>query len=203
MGSDDHGMVTVERFNGMCFQWKKKYLMEQRKCCELCGSQRGLELHHIIPKSLGGTDELENLILICRKCHSLLTPRSILSNPKNKYKAFRGWINREELYTVLNWIAAIEHCSFDWQDILDAISYLSVDRPGGERIDKPESPGWDFEAIEKAIRKTGFTIYRDIDSDAEATYVQKGSSERRGNGTEIGVRTAARQTRSSGIISFR
>jgi len=40
--------------------------------CVNCG-QTGTELHvhHIIPKSKGGTDELDNLVTLCVKCHSI------------------------------------------------------------------------------------------------------------------------------------
>ena len=47
--------------------------------CELCGSTRGLEAHHIIPIAFGGDDSEENILCVCAKCHGLLTPRSILS----------------------------------------------------------------------------------------------------------------------------
>lgn len=46
--------------------------------CELCGSKRGLELHHCIPCSLGGDTE-DNLILVCAGCHAKLTPKSALT----------------------------------------------------------------------------------------------------------------------------
>ena len=48
------------------------------KQCELCGSRRGLEVHHIIPFSLGGDDSAENLIALCQSCHAKLTPKSLL-----------------------------------------------------------------------------------------------------------------------------
>lgn len=55
-------------------------LLHDAKKCELCGYTRGLEVHHIIPVSFGGPEEdADNMIVICRKCHSLLTPRSILT----------------------------------------------------------------------------------------------------------------------------
>lgn len=37
--------------------------------CKICGSNDTLELHHIIPKSYGGDDSIENLQWLCKKCH--------------------------------------------------------------------------------------------------------------------------------------
>ena len=38
--------------------------------CRCCGLKKGtLEVHHIIYKSKGGSDDLDNLITLCRKCH--------------------------------------------------------------------------------------------------------------------------------------
>lgn len=56
--------------------------------CDLCGSCIGLEVHHIIPVSLGGEDSKENEICLCKKCHALLTPTSILTKAalQNKKK---------------------------------------------------------------------------------------------------------------------
>lgn len=47
--------------------------------CELCGSHRELQAHHIIPIVLGGDDSYENLLCVCKKCHSLLTPHKLLT----------------------------------------------------------------------------------------------------------------------------
>lgn len=38
------------------------------KCTE-CGSTNRLEIHHIIQRSNGGSDEINNLITLCLKCH--------------------------------------------------------------------------------------------------------------------------------------
>jgi len=41
--------------------------------CGNCGRffriNNGLEIHHIIFKSLGGSDDIENCICLCRNCH--------------------------------------------------------------------------------------------------------------------------------------
>ena len=37
--------------------------------CMQCGSKNNLHLHHKIPKSYGGTNEIDNLVTLCNKCH--------------------------------------------------------------------------------------------------------------------------------------
>lgn len=39
------------------------------KHCRNCKTERGLDLHHVIFRSLGGKDVAENLILLCQRCH--------------------------------------------------------------------------------------------------------------------------------------
>jgi len=49
----------------------REYLLEKfgRKCC-YCGKENiPLEIEHIIPKSRGGTDRIDNLCLSCRECN--------------------------------------------------------------------------------------------------------------------------------------
>ena len=62
---------------------RNKYAMSQLikevGKCELCGSKRGLEVHHIIPISFGGDDVDENKIVVCCGCHAKLTPRRLLT----------------------------------------------------------------------------------------------------------------------------
>ncbi len=37
--------------------------------CRACGSKHGLEVHHVLMRSLGGKDDAGNLIALCRDCH--------------------------------------------------------------------------------------------------------------------------------------
>lgn len=48
--------------------------------CGWCGSKDNLEIDHIIPRSLGGTNDLKNLRILCRDCHR---PRR---NPRNSWQ---------------------------------------------------------------------------------------------------------------------
>ena len=54
-------------------------LIHQVGRCELCGSKRGLEAHHIVPLIFGGPDTEDNLLVVCCSCHAKLTPRKLLT----------------------------------------------------------------------------------------------------------------------------
>jgi len=57
-------------------------LLKDHQQCELCGSTINLEVHHIIPVMFQmGTVDLnveDNMIVLCSRCHSALTPKSLL-----------------------------------------------------------------------------------------------------------------------------
>ncbi len=38
--------------------------------CALCGCRDGLQIHHAVPRRVGGSDFAENLITLCSKCHA-------------------------------------------------------------------------------------------------------------------------------------
>jgi len=37
--------------------------------CARCGADRGFEIDHILPKSRGGPDDLDNYQVLCRNCN--------------------------------------------------------------------------------------------------------------------------------------
>lgn len=39
-------------------------------CCAYCGKPRGIEVHHYIERSRGGLGIEENLICLCKRCHT-------------------------------------------------------------------------------------------------------------------------------------
>ena len=51
---------------------KKKAWMRDFLACQKCGVKLGYshaDFHHILPRSKGGTDEVDNLVTVCRPCH--------------------------------------------------------------------------------------------------------------------------------------
>ena len=47
---------------------KNQIIKRDKGLCRACGSI-GKEIHHITPVVFGGTDDIENLILLCYICH--------------------------------------------------------------------------------------------------------------------------------------
>ena len=39
------------------------------KVCFNCGGTESIELHHIVPLRLGGTNNLSNIVVLCHRCH--------------------------------------------------------------------------------------------------------------------------------------
>lgn len=38
--------------------------------CALCDDVRGLQIHHAMPRSVGGSDDEMNLVTLCWRCHA-------------------------------------------------------------------------------------------------------------------------------------
>jgi len=50
-------------------------------CCANCGSVENLTVHHKQPLSLGGDNNIDNLILLCKECHEGGHGRKFLNRP--------------------------------------------------------------------------------------------------------------------------
>ena len=48
---------------------ENKFFVSQENSCEYCGSKDNLQWEHIIPKSKGGPDSIDNMVLSCQKCN--------------------------------------------------------------------------------------------------------------------------------------
>jgi len=56
-----------KRYEGKNF--REKVLKRDGYTCQICGSKKNLEAHHIVPRSKGGTNLVENGITLCKDCH--------------------------------------------------------------------------------------------------------------------------------------
>ena len=53
--------------------WKhlRKMALERDKYqCQLCGSAKNIQVHHISYENLGCEEEIDDLVCLCSKCHS-------------------------------------------------------------------------------------------------------------------------------------
>lgn len=53
---------------------RHEVLRRDNRCCQVCGREHSGQVHHVIPRSKGGTDDFSNLITLCGKCHMLISP---------------------------------------------------------------------------------------------------------------------------------
>ncbi len=61
------------------FRFRRNRLRAMQRdggCCRLCGSTDALSMHHVRPRSLGGSDEVKNLATVCLVCHDALHQRA-------------------------------------------------------------------------------------------------------------------------------
>eukprot|EP01045_Picozoa_sp_COSAG04_P013163 COSAG04_NODE_918_length_9425_cov_1.980270_9_plen_344_part_00 len=59
---------VIHRPSGRGFA-KHAYQQHRKKACEQCDSTDSLEVHHVTPRSHGGTDDESNLMTFCHSCH--------------------------------------------------------------------------------------------------------------------------------------
>ncbi|EMA31432.1 HNH endonuclease [Halobiforma nitratireducens] len=75
MGSrGDDGDRPDERGYGEGWeQLRQETLRRDGYACTRCGADdRTLQAHHVVPRSQGGPDDLENLLTLCRPCHGVI-----------------------------------------------------------------------------------------------------------------------------------
>lgn len=68
-------MDNREEYERLRAEWERDGLlrtMAERtlgKVCYNCGSTEGIEMHHVVPLKLGGTNNLSNIVVLCHRCH--------------------------------------------------------------------------------------------------------------------------------------
>lgn len=72
---------------------KKSYLLErENRCCIYCGihaSKAKMEIEHVIPRSRGGADSLNNLVLSCHACNQAKGNQDVQTYLKGKPSVLR------------------------------------------------------------------------------------------------------------------
>lgn len=75
------------------YEDKRAYLLErENRCCIYCdvhASKAKMEVEHVVPKSKGGTDSLNNLVLACHECNQAKGSLSLAQFLKGKPTVLR------------------------------------------------------------------------------------------------------------------
>ena len=50
---------------------RKRVYQREGWACAVCSSNRQLEVHHIIKRSRGGSNDVQNLVCLCHDCHCI------------------------------------------------------------------------------------------------------------------------------------
>lgn len=61
---------------------KRRVLARDGHRCQNCGGRTELHVHHIVPINKGGTSDPNNLVTICRACHTMIHPHMRTWNPR-------------------------------------------------------------------------------------------------------------------------
>jgi 5-methylcytosine-specific restriction endonuclease McrA len=58
--------------SGSTSAWRKlrEQVIRRDGCCQMCGTEERLSVDHIVPRTLGGSDSLDNLQVLCSSCNS-------------------------------------------------------------------------------------------------------------------------------------
>jgi hypothetical protein len=79
---DDHGELLGigRRTSAVSPKLRRAVLLRDGQCrVPGCARRRGLEVHHLVPRSRGGLDEIANLSCVCPAHHRLLIPHGLLA----------------------------------------------------------------------------------------------------------------------------
>ena len=82
---DDDGtpIAIGKRFRALSPKIVRAVLLRDQRC-RVCGRRHRLQIHHLRPRSWGGTDDISDLASVCTTCHPDLIPHgpyALVGNP--------------------------------------------------------------------------------------------------------------------------
>jgi hypothetical protein len=79
---DEHGVPVAigRRHSAISSKLRRAVLVRDGQCrVPGCARRRGLEVHHLVPRTWDGTDDISNLAAVCPAHHRLLVPHGLLA----------------------------------------------------------------------------------------------------------------------------
>jgi len=90
------GEYQSEEFIGR--NWRQKVFWRDGYSCQNCGSTDNLQAHHIVPKSKGGTNAINNGITLCKSCHDELHKGKWCLTKKPKIFKYPAYVQQGKRY---------------------------------------------------------------------------------------------------------
>ena len=98
---------------------KQAVLSRDDYTCQICGKTEGkLEVHHIVFKSNGGSDRMDNLVCLCKDCHEKIHKNELTFNKKVKSFKHASHMNimRKKL---------VESLRMEFVNVFETFGYLT------------------------------------------------------------------------------
>ncbi|WP_449573269.1 HNH endonuclease [Methanospirillum sp.] len=88
---------------------RRQILQRDGYRCQICGEQKDLSVHHIIPLSMGGDSTTGNLRVLCHTCHQRVHGKRVVRDRTKK--RFRIRIRYKPMF-----VPAVLACEWLWND---------------------------------------------------------------------------------------
>lgn len=62
--------------------------------CAICGNPENLEIHHVVPRAEGGTNDIANLLPLCHECHCAIHKMKKINGKKTYEERFENVLNQ-------------------------------------------------------------------------------------------------------------
>lgn len=143
-----------------------------RRCC-ICGNLHKVQVHHIIKKEDGGTDDIDNAISLCPNCHDEVHAQYARGRVSRIYTHDELVLHRERTIDQVSREGKWTPGSEDWEKDKELIQFFAqcLDRPAFRTHFHQEMSFADFD---KAIEDTLITLNTGYWRMRDGTLIERG-----------------------------
>lgn len=116
---------------------------DRERCmnCHRSGEEVTLDVHHIVPRSRGGSHRLSNLVLLCRQCHGAIHKDKMA--PRVRWYS-NGQMDSDEFELYRAMFSAFDLTRFDDEEDCWYIPKADAERLVGSLKEEQDEPQFDL-----------------------------------------------------------
>jgi hypothetical protein len=136
------------------------------RMCAVCNRQNGVQVHHIVPKHDGGSDDASNMIPICPNCHDEAHADYTPGRTTRRFTANELRRHLARTIKLASRQVALRPGSADWRRDVDLLSFYArcLDRPAFRAYFHMELSFADFDhALEDTVLALNTGLWRTRD----------------------------------------